>query len=86
MNNEETYDLSKTLRLIRNSAAGLTYRDLYGYHHMVDTSERGHDCSYAKVMKRNAFQEEEMLKLKETLNEIKGMILKMEEKLDEEKR
>ena len=86
MNNEEIYELSKTLKLIRNSAAGLTYRDLYGYHHMVDTSQKGHDCSYAKVMKRNAFQEEEMLKLREGLNEIKEMILKMEEKLDEEKR
>lgn len=86
MKNEEVYDLSKTLKLIRNVATGLTFRDLYGYHHMVDTSQKGFDCSYAKVMKRNGFQEKEMNKLKKDLNEIKEMIFKIEGKLNEEER
>lgn len=84
MKNEELYDLSKNLKIIRNIAAGLSFRDLYGYHHMVDTSQKGFDCSYAKVMKRNGFQEKEMTKLRKDLNEIKEIIFKVEGKLDEE--
>jgi len=86
MNNEDFYNLSKTLKAIRNTAAGLSFRDLYGYHHMVDSSPRGHDCSYAKVMKRNTFEKKEMLKLRQELDEIKTMILKMEGRLDEEEK
>lgn len=84
MTDEQTYDLSKTLKLIRNAAAGLTYRDLFGYHHMVDTSEKGHSCTYAKHMKRSGLQPKELNKLKSELTEIKEMILKIEGAINEE--
>lgn len=84
MTDEEAYTLSKTLKLIRNTAAGLTYRDMYGYHHMVDTSEKGFNCTYAKVMKRSGLECKELKKLKEELSQIKEMILKIEGAINEE--
>ena len=86
MEDKKVYALSLKLKEIRTSAVMLTHRDLYGYHHMVNSSEKGFDCTYAKVLKRNAFAEKELNQLKTELENIKEMILTVEGLLNEEER
>ncbi len=83
MTNEELYELSKKLREIRFKADRVTRTDWYGYSHMVDSSERKFDCGYAKIMKKNGY--EEIPLLEELLNDLYQVMSSVKRKLHEEK-
>lgn len=83
MTNEELYELSKNLRSIRIKADKLSRTDWYGYSHMVDSSERKFDCGYAKVMKKNGYEEIEILE--GMLNDLYKTMVLVKGKLHEEK-
>ena len=57
------YILSQKMKELRNKAVGLTMYDYYAFGQMVDTSPKGFNCGYAKILKKNGLKEEEKLLL-----------------------
>jgi hypothetical protein len=71
MKDEELFELSESLKVIRDLAVKLMSTDWYAYHHMVNNSEKGYDCGYAKILKRNGFKE---------LSKLKTIVLEIDKK------
>jgi len=80
MEDEELFELSQSLKVIRDLAVRLMQTDWYAYHMMVSNSEKGYNCGYAKILKINGFKELE--KLKTIISEIDGKTSLVKERID----
>ena len=74
MKDETLYKLSKKLKDIRNQTQILNRSDWYAYHNLVDSSQKGFDCGYAKRLKIMGYEEKEFNKFTKALNEIEESI------------
>ena len=83
MTNEELYELSKSLKEIRLKADRLSRADWYGYAYMVDSSQKKFDCGYAKIMKKNGY--EEISFIENVLDDLYETMILVKRKLHEEK-
>ena len=85
MEDETLYGLSKTLKVIRNQTIVLNKSDWYAYHNLVDSSQKGFNCGYAKRLKVMGYEEKEFNKFINAINEIEESIKKIKGILDEDK-
>jgi GTPase involved in cell partitioning and DNA repair len=85
MEDKELYKLSKTLKDIRNQTVVLNKSDWYAYHNLVDSSERGFNCGYAKRLKIMGYEEKEFNKFITALTEMENSIKTIRKILNENK-
>ena len=86
MKDEKLYELSKKLKDIRNQSQILNRSDWYAYHNLVDSSERGFNCGYAKRLKVMGYEEKEFKKFITAINEIEESIKTIKGILDEKEK
>jgi len=84
MEDKELYKLSKTLRVIRNQTIILNKSDWYAYHNLVDSSERGFNCGYAKRLKIMGYEDKEFKKFQTAITEIENSINEIKRMLNED--
>lgn len=70
MQDQTLYDLSKKLTVISRHSTKLNRSDWYAFHKLVDSSEKGFNCGYAKRLKKMGYEEKELERFKENLNQI----------------
>lgn len=84
MQDETLYNLSKKLKLISNCSVKLNRSDWYAFHKLVDTSEKGFNCGYAKRLKKMGYEESELKKFKDNLEQIQDALNFIKEAMDED--
>lgn len=82
MTEEELYNYSKSIRLLDKTIKSLQSSHVYRYSRLVDSSSRGLECTYAKMVKK--MLPEEHTKFLETLEQIERLTSLFKEKYIEE--
>lgn len=82
MTEEELYNYSKSIRLLDQELKNLQLSHVYRYSKLVDTSSKGLECSYAKMLIKMLPQEHE--KFLENLDRIEYLTKLFKEKYTEE--
>lgn len=84
MQDQTLYNLSKKLTVISKSSVVLNRSDWYAFHKLVDSSQKGFNCGYAKRLKKMGYEESELKKFKDNLQQIQDALDFIKKAMDED--